>query len=161
MNKYNIILFLLALSSFTLVVGYSLELSFFGGTGFISYPAIHIDGDSYPRGSSYAFSADESISFYDLELRGQENTVIEFLDTRRDSLLIHLVTDRLYVDGKAAFAANEVTLFIDGSAELIHYSWLDALELTLYEGSTLPDYTPSKYPFNITVSTENSEIISD
>lgn len=162
MQKYNIILLLIGLLSTALLVGHSLDLRFFGGEGFTSYPDTQINEASFPRGASYAFGMDETIQLNDLVLTGQENTVIELQDTRPDSFLIHLVSDRLSVTGATSLRANQVTFQLDGSAEFIHFSWLDKIEITLREGSLMyidQDDIPHSFifnatPLNFTLSTE-------
>lgn len=155
MNKYNTVLFLFSMTALTLVIGFSLGFPAFGGHGFVQYPDITINGANYPRGSAYAFSSNEEIQVSNLSLLGQENTVIEFSDTRPDSFLIHLVTDRLFVSGATSIRTNDIILKIDGSAELIHYSWLNELEITLSSGSLVVFIDGSK------ISTFQSENLSE
>jgi hypothetical protein len=165
MKQFSTALIILATLGTILLTGHAFGFKSFGGTGFVQYLTLRIDGVKYPRGSTYTFEETKAISpllnyssDISLTVWGEKDTQIEFTDTRPDHFTMRLIMGRITTDGSAIVNTNKIAIeTLGGKAEFIHYSWLNKVEITNMSGQHLVIQAPLQ---NYTVNGNEHVMIS-
>jgi len=128
---------LVGIISVSLLIGNRFDASWAGGDGYLAHQVATAEGVEYERGETVTTSEGEwlEIVFGDASFWMDENTEVKLVDGREDSLEINVVQGRVVVIGSMTIKTREVATLIDGVAAVVHYSWLDELEVANVFGS--------------------------
>jgi hypothetical protein len=160
---------LIIVSVGTFLIGQRLDARWAGGQGRTEHcPATKLDGSgsSISRGEHMSTAPDEYAKYQFCDgtiLYLDTNTQIrlsQYRDTRTSTIAetqLELIQGRVIVDGLADVRSRNVTVSMTGAGcELVHYSWLDELDITPFVDSACKIKTPAFTPEALQTSRFNT-----
>jgi len=127
---------LVCLIAFVLLIGYRFDALWAGGTGFEGHQTAIANGIEYQRGETISTEVGQvlEVTFGSTTLWLDENTEVKLVDGREDFLTVTIVQGRMVVIGDIAITVREMAVNIAGTASIVHYSWLDQLDVACLDG---------------------------
>lgn len=168
------VLLILAMA-LTLLIGKRLDLRFAGGTGSGSHAKamlVETTGampSSLTRGDIVTTDASTFASYRvgdACTIFLAENSSLLFQDGRQDHITFTFLTGRIVAKGDCTFTVRDMRFPVLGSAMLVHYSWLNTLDIKPLANdthtpalrfSTLPNRSS---PYEVPFSLEYPDLVS-
>ncbi len=128
---------LIGVIAITLLTGNRFDALWAGGSGYLAHQAATANDVEYKRGETISTSEGEilNVKFGDVTIWMDENTEVKLIDGRTESLEINVVQGRVVIIGSITISTREIKTVASGATSLVHYSWLDELEIVSIEGS--------------------------
>ncbi len=107
--------------------------------------SLHDGMRSYIRGETVTTTTNEFASY---RIDGtiillDQNTSLLFDDGRKEQETFTFLDGRIVVSGDATFTSRVTTIVVDGLATLVHYPWLDKIQISVLEGTVIV-YQPER-----------------
>lgn len=158
-NFNTTLICLVALLSTVLLVARRFDATWAGGDGFSLHQTAVLLGPGqfdWSRGetiSSFDRLAPMEIKFGEATLWLDERTEVKLIDGRAGQLTIDVLQGRIVTQGPITISTRELKTTISEPTSIVHYSWLNKLEVATidgvaYEQSTLPPYTKTEISFD-------------
>lgn len=81
-----------------------------------------------------------------------KNTELKLVDGRKGQIDLQLIQGRIVINGSATISIREVDITAQGQVSIVHYSWLDEIEVATMQGQSQLQYN------NKTTTLENESI---
>ncbi|MFA6130678.1 MAG: hypothetical protein WC730_00220 [Patescibacteria group bacterium] len=138
--EYRALILLLASIGSILLVGNRLNATFAGGEGLLTHACAQADEKMYCRGddiSTFTESSPLHLVLGTADIWLDENTELEIIDGREGQETVNLLQGRMVVDGELMIATREILTTVSGTTSMVHYSWLNELEIAAIDGETM------------------------
>lgn len=140
-SVYHFITIVIIALSTTLLIGARFEARWAGGAGYETHQSAFVLDQEFVRGEVIASGDDWLIVEFGPSLIWlYADSELLIVDGREGQLSVNLLQGRAVIDGHLQVQARELMAKIDGVAAIVHYSWLDELELADLEGSLWLEY---------------------
>lgn len=155
LSALSIALVLVIVPALTLLIGKRLDLRFAGGMGAGPHadavleetynfsnpsPSATPSVSSLTRGEAVTTDA-STFQTYTLNnecsIALAENSSLMLVDGRKQYNVFNLLTGRAVAKGNCTFIVRETKITINGTATLVHFSWLDEIVIKTLDGSTV------------------------
>lgn len=152
LSALSIALILIIVPALILLIGKRLDLRFAGGEGAgLHADAVLIDFKSLNEGDTVLpekISRGETIitdasTFQTYMLNDEcsialaENSSLMLVDGRKQYNVFNLLTGRALAIGDCTFTVRETEVSINGTATIVHFSWLDEIVIKALDGSVV------------------------
>jgi hypothetical protein len=139
-NLTTIVIVSIITLSTALLIGFRFDAIWAGGNGYQTHQSAYdVAETEYKRGETVS-SGEEELIYLELgesSIWLDKNTEVKLIDGRAGHLRIDVIQGRVIVIGELEIQTRELITTVSGTTTLIHYSWLDELEITAIDGSTL------------------------
>ncbi|MDP2631489.1 MAG: hypothetical protein Q8P30_01830 [Candidatus Uhrbacteria bacterium] len=136
-NSTTLMLILtITMLSAVLLVGNRFDAKWAGGEGYEAHATAIVNDNLYSRGEIIS-SGDEwlEVNFDNTKILMYKDSEIKLVDGRPNKLEVSLIQGRIVVIGNLTVSTRDVRTVVDGTASIVHYSWLDQIEIVSIDGS--------------------------
>ncbi|MFA6522181.1 MAG: hypothetical protein WCT24_01135 [Patescibacteria group bacterium] len=142
-SRYESLALVLLLASLgcILLVGNRLHAAFAGGDGYKTHTCAMSENEIFCRGQIIStmeghLASPLELTIGDAQLFLDQNTEVELIDGRPGQETISLIQGRVVIKGNLNVSIRDMKINVDGTTSLVHYSWMDLLDISSIAGTT-------------------------
>jgi hypothetical protein len=131
-NQWAYLITIIILAA-ALLVGNRFDARWAGGDGYAVHQLATSQEQVWKRGELISSEDTSTFTLGNATVYLDDKTEIKLIDGREGDEMIQLIQGRVYVDGEIGIIVREVTTYSPGTISVVHYSWLDEIDVLFFD----------------------------